>query len=103
VRFKVDSAIGSSHEVDMTLYVEDPVRKDTVLVKEPRAIRPTPSETSTSLTDYDPKRPYAAARDTLYYNGVHFRGQWTSFKHRPDMLYDKLFFTEWRPLSCPQV
>lgn len=90
VRFKVDSALGT-HQVDLTLYVEDPVRKDTVLVKE-KGHQTYTIRNIYVLTDHDPKRPFAS-KDTLFYNGIYFvtNGR---FKHRPDMLYDKLFFTE---------
>jgi len=90
VRFKADSALGTN-EVDMTLYLEDPVRKDTTLVKS-RGHQTYTIRNIYVQTDHDPKRPFAS-KDTLFYNGIYFIAN-GRFKHRPEMLYDKLFFTE---------
>jgi len=90
VRFRVDSALGS-HEVNMTLYLEDPVRKDTMLVRS-KGHQTYTIRNIYVLTDHDPKRPFAS-KDTLFYNGIYFITN-GKFRHRPDMLYDKLFFSE---------
>lgn len=93
VRFEADSALGT-HEVNMTLYIEEPSRKDTVKVKS-RHHQTYTVRNIYVITDHDPKKPFIK-RDTLYYNGVHFLVQ-GKFRHRPDMLYDKLFISEGDP------
>ncbi|MCF8256856.1 MAG: outer membrane protein assembly factor [Flavobacteriales bacterium] len=90
VRFRADSATGT-HEVDMTLYIEGPVRKDTALVKS-KGHQTYTIRNIYVHTDHDPKRPFAS-KDTLFYNGIYFIAD-GRFKYRPDMLYDKLFFNE---------
>ena len=84
VRFKVDSALGT-HQVDVELSIVDPTIRDTARVK-------TTGHRSIYVhTDFDQKRGREINYDTLVYNGVHFlyKGE---FKHRPEMLLDKVFF-----------
>lgn len=90
VRFKADTNIGD-HQVDMTLTIEDPVRRDTLRVQS------TEHQTYSIrniyvVSDYDPKSPHVS-KDTLYYNGIYFISNGRP-QHRPEMLYDKLFFSE---------
>ncbi len=88
VRFKVDSAIGN-HEVSIEISISKPERKDTTRVKtdghQVYTIRHIYMH-----TDYNPKQT-GADFDTLVYNGVHFIYE-EKFKHRPEMLLDKIFF-----------
>jgi outer membrane protein assembly factor BamA len=90
VRFKADSALGSN-EVDLTLYIENPTRKDSITVKD-KGHQTYVIRNIYVDTDYDPKQPNAS-RDTLFYNGIYFITK-DKFIHRPEMLHDKLFFTE---------
>ncbi len=90
VRFKADTNIGN-HQVDMTLTIEEPVRRDTVRVKS-REHQTYTIRNIYVITDHDPKRPNSS-KDTLYYNGIYFISNGKP-KHRPEMLYDKLFFSE---------
>lgn len=89
VRFKVDSSVGN-HRVDVELSIVDPTYKDTTRIKA------TGHQTYTIRdiyvhTDFDQKLSSTVPYDTLIYNGVHFvyKGK---FKHRPEMLLDKIFF-----------
>ena len=89
VRFKVDSNLGI-HQVDIEISIADPERKDTALVKE----QGHPIYTIRHIymhTDYNPKAVGTVDYDTLVYNGVHFVYN-EKFRHRPEMLLDKLFF-----------
>jgi outer membrane protein assembly factor BamA len=90
VRFRADSAIGTN-EVDLTLYIEDPVRKDTLLVKD-KSHQTYSIRNIYVVTDFDPKTPNIS-KDTLFYNGIHFMSS-GKFTHRPEMLHDKIFFSE---------
>ncbi|MGB0368326.1 MAG: BamA/TamA family outer membrane protein, partial [Flavobacteriales bacterium] len=91
IRFKVDSNLGT-HQVDIEISIVDPERKDTLLVKE----KGHPQYTIRNIymhTDFDPKLKGEVDYDTLVYNGVHFVFA-EKFKHRPEMLLDKLFFKQ---------
>lgn len=90
VRFKADTALGT-HEMDMTLYIENPDRKDTLRVKDKGHQTYTIRNIYVD-TDFDPKQPLSS-RDTLFFNGIYFITK-DKFKHRPEMLHDKLFFNE---------
>lgn len=89
VRLKIDSNL-NSYQVDLELTIADPVVKDTGLVD----AKTHPTYTIRNIyihTDHDQKNPYKADLDTLVYNGVHFIFR-EKFKHRPEMLLDKIFF-----------
>lgn len=89
VRLKVDSALGI-HQADIEFSIVDPERKDTNLVKtaghQVYTIRNIYMH-----TDYDAKLVTDLDHDTLVYNGVQFVYH-EKFRHRPEMLLDKLFF-----------
>lgn len=89
VRFKVDSAVGS-HQVDVELTIVDPTVTDTSRVKTKGHQTYTIRDIYVH-TDFDQKLASDIKYDTLIYNGVHFiyKGK---FKHRPEMLLDKIFF-----------
>jgi outer membrane protein assembly factor BamA len=89
VRFKIDSSLGM-HQVSIELSIADPQRKDTVLVKEAGHHVYNIRHIYVN-TDYDAKMGAETISDTLVYNGVHFVYN-NKFKHRPGMLFDKLFF-----------
>ena len=91
VRFKVDSNLGT-HQVDIELSIADPERKDTLLVKE-SGHQTYDIRHIYVNTDYNAKNSSGFKYDTLVYNGVHFiyKGK---FRHRPEMLLEKLFFKE---------
>jgi outer membrane protein assembly factor BamA len=89
IRLKVDSTLGT-HQVDIEISIVDPERADTSLIKE----KGHPIYTIRNIylhTDYNPKEVGEIHYDTLVYNGVHFVYS-EKFKHRPEMLLDKLFF-----------
>lgn len=89
VRLEVDSNLGT-HQVDVTLFISNPESKDTTLVNDGKhqvyRIRDIFVH-----TDYDQKSSGKDQYDTLIYNGIHFVYD-GKFKHRPEMLLDKLFF-----------
>lgn len=89
VRFKVDTSVGT-HQVDVELSIVDPTFKDTTRIKAKGHQTYTIRDIFVH-TDYDQKLSSKIVYDTLIYNGVHFiyRGK---FKHRPEMLLDKIFF-----------
>lgn len=89
VRFKVDSSVGN-HQVDVELDIADPIVADTLKEKTKGHQTYTIRDIYVN-TDFDQKLSGSIAYDTLIYNGVHFvyRGK---FKHRPEMLLDKIFF-----------
>ena len=89
VRLEVDTNLGMN-QADVRIWIADPEIRDTVRIKE------TGHQTYSIRdiyvhTDYDQKLQGTTKYDTLVYKGVHFlyKGK---FKHRPQMLYDKLFF-----------
>lgn len=89
VRLEVDTNLGSN-QADVRIWIADPDVRDTSIVKS------TGHQTYTIRnvyvhTDYDQKLQGKVAYDTLLYKGIYFlyKGK---FKHRPAMLYDKLFF-----------
>lgn len=90
VRLEVDTNLGID-QADIKVFIVDP---------EPKASRPDSATSKHEVftirniyvhTDYDQKLRGQVAYDTLLYNGVHFiyKGK---FRHRPEMLFDKLFF-----------
>ncbi|MCB9185967.1 MAG: BamA/TamA family outer membrane protein [Flavobacteriales bacterium] len=89
VRFEVDTNLGS-HQADLKISIADPVVRDTLRAK----LSGHQTYTIRNIyvhTDYDQKLVGKLDYDTLVYNGVHFiyKGK---FRHRPEMLLDKLFF-----------
>ncbi len=89
IRFKVDSAVGD-HQVDVELSIVDPTYKDTARIKAVGHQTYTIRDIYVH-TDFDQILASQLSYDTLVYNGVHFiyNGK---FKHRPEMLLDKIFF-----------
>lgn len=89
VRFEVDTNLGTN-QADLKISIADPETKDTTRVKE-KGHQIYTIRNIYVQTDYNQKLQGALEYDTLVYNGVHFiyKGK---FRHRPEMLLDKLFF-----------
>lgn len=89
VRYLVDTTLGN-HQVDVTLSIADPDVKDTVRIKSKRHQVYNIRDIYVH-TDYDQRQSRSITYDTLVYNGVRFIYN-KKFKHRPEMLFDKVFF-----------
>ncbi|MCB9191174.1 MAG: BamA/TamA family outer membrane protein [Flavobacteriales bacterium] len=89
VRLEVDTNL-NSHQADITITIAKPQVADTSkMVSDGHQTYMV--RNIYVHTDYDQKKIGKVKYDTLVYNGVHFIYE-GEFKHRPEMLLDKIFF-----------